>query len=119
MTSALLQLAELAGIVSEYHDIWGTPHTASDATRLGLLRAMGISCANAEEMAAALADWRARRWRQHLAPVLVSPAGQIPQVRLNLPEAAPPALDVAPGKWRYPDRRLPAAGIAPYRVQRD
>ncbi len=90
MTSALLQLAELAGIVSEYHDIWGTPHAANDATRRGLLRAMGISCDNDDEMAAALADWRARRWRQYLAPVLVSPAGQIPHVRLNLPAAELP-----------------------------
>lgn len=36
--SPLHQLADLAGIVSEYHDIWGNVHTASDATRISLLQ---------------------------------------------------------------------------------
>ena len=84
--SSLQQLAELAGIVSEYHDIWGNRHTASDATRVGLLRAMGIACDNETEIAASLANWRTRHWRQRLAPVQVAPAGQPVRVQLHLPE---------------------------------
>ena len=61
--SPLQQLADLAGIVSEYHDIWGNRHTASDATRIGLLRAMGIACDNETEIADSLASWWTRRWR--------------------------------------------------------
>jgi len=85
--SSLQQLAELAGIVSEYHDIWGNRHTASDATRVGLLRAMGIACDNETEIAASLANWRTRHWRQRLAPVQVAPAGQPVRVQLHLPES--------------------------------
>ena len=87
MTSSLQQLADLAGIVNEYHDIWGNAHAASDATRRGLLSAMGIACDNEERISAALTDWRTRHWRQRLAPVLVAPAGQVPHVRLHLPQA--------------------------------
>ncbi len=91
MISSLQQLADLAGIVSEYHDIWGNAHAASDATRRGLLRAMGTPCSNDVEIAASLTDWQTRHWRQRLAPVLVTPAGQVPHVRLHLPEAELPA----------------------------
>jgi (1->4)-alpha-D-glucan 1-alpha-D-glucosylmutase len=83
--SPLQQLADLAGIVSEYHDIWGNLHAASDSTRVGLLRAMGVACDNETEIAAALANWQTRHWRQRLAPVQVAPAGQAPRVQLHLP----------------------------------
>jgi (1->4)-alpha-D-glucan 1-alpha-D-glucosylmutase len=85
--SPLHQLAELAGIVSEYHDIWGNRHAASDATRVGLLHAMGIACDNETEIAESLANWQTRHWRQRLAPVQVAPAGQSVRVQLHLPES--------------------------------
>jgi (1->4)-alpha-D-glucan 1-alpha-D-glucosylmutase len=83
----LRQLADQAGIVAEYHDIWGTPHAATDAARRGLLRAMGIACGSEEEIAASLQRGRMRHWHQRLTPVLVVPAGQPPRVRLHLPQS--------------------------------
>jgi (1->4)-alpha-D-glucan 1-alpha-D-glucosylmutase len=85
--SPLYQLADLAGIVSDYHDIWGNLHSASDSTRVGLLRAMGIASESEAEIAESLANWRTRHWRQRLAPVQVAPAGQPLRVQLHLPES--------------------------------
>jgi len=89
MTSAssLQQLADLAGIVSEYHDIWGNPHSTSDATRRGLLQAMGISCADEAEIETSLQHWQMRHWHQRLAPVQVAPVAQAVKVRLQLPQS--------------------------------
>lgn len=86
MTSPLQQLADLAGIVSEYHDIWGTPHTTSDHSRRGLLQAMGIACDDDDAITASLAGWHKRHWRQRLPPVQVVPDGTALRVRLNLPQ---------------------------------
>jgi (1->4)-alpha-D-glucan 1-alpha-D-glucosylmutase len=87
MTSPLQQLADLAGIVAEYHDIWGTPHATSDHSRRGLLKAMGIACDSDEDIAASLATWHVRHWLQRLAPVQVVPVGQSVRVRLHLPQS--------------------------------
>lgn len=89
MTSAssLRTLADLVGIVAEYHDIWGNAHAASDATRRGLLQAMGIACGDDAEIETSLRLWRTRHWRQRLAPVQVIPANQAIQVQLHLPQA--------------------------------
>lgn len=86
MTSPLQQLADLAGIVAEYHDIWGTPHATSDHSRIGLLKAMGIACDNDAEIASSLADWHTQRWRQRIAPAHVVPVGQAIQIRIHLPQ---------------------------------
>ncbi len=85
--SSLRQLADLAGIVAEYHDIWGNAHAASDATRRGLLQAMGIACADDAEIAASLHRWQMRRWHRRLAPVQVAPAEQPLRIRLQLPHS--------------------------------
>lgn len=87
MTSPLQQLADLAGIVAEYHDIWGTPHSTSDHARCGLLKSMGIACETDEDIVASRADWRARHWRQRIAPVQVVPTGQAISVQLHLPQS--------------------------------
>lgn len=87
MSSPLQQLADLAGIVAEYHDIWGTQHATSDHSRRGLLKAMGIACDSDEDIAASLATWHVRHWRQRLAPVQVVPAGQHVRVRLHQPQS--------------------------------
>lgn len=87
MTFPLHQLAELAGIVSEYHDIWGHPHYASDSTRRGLLQAMGIACHDDAEITASLQHWQMQHWHRRLAPVHVAPADQPVPVRLQLPQS--------------------------------
>ncbi|OYY93702.1 MAG: 4-alpha-glucanotransferase [Hydrogenophilales bacterium 28-61-23] len=80
----LVDLAEISGIVAEYHDIWGNPHAASDATRRGLLQAMGIACASENEIAASLQNWRMRHWKRRMAPVRVVPIDRPPRIRLHL-----------------------------------
>jgi 4-alpha-glucanotransferase len=87
LNSPLRQLADLAGIVAEYHDIWGTAHAASDTTRRGLLQAMGIACGDDAEIDASLRQWHMRHWHQRLAPVQVVPAEQPVRVRLQLPQS--------------------------------
>jgi len=87
LDSPIRQLADLAGIVAEYHDIWGAAHAASDATRRGLLQAMGIACGDDAEIDASLRQWHMRHWHQRLAPVQVVPADQPVRVRLHLPQS--------------------------------
>lgn len=88
--SSLRQLADLVGIVAEYHDIWGNAHAASDTTRRGLLQAMGIACGDDAEIETSLRLWRIRHWRQRLAPVQVIPINQAIEVQLHLPQAEMP-----------------------------
>lgn len=85
-STPLQQLADLAGIVSEFYDIWGTPHATSDQSRRGLLKAMGIASDDDQAIAASLADWHHRHWLRRLAPVQVVAAGQAARLRLNLPQ---------------------------------
>jgi (1->4)-alpha-D-glucan 1-alpha-D-glucosylmutase len=87
LDSPLQQLADLAGIVSEYHDIWGAPHATSDHSRRGLLQAMGIACGDDAEIETSLRHWHLRHWHQRLAPVQVIPANQPLRVRLQLPQS--------------------------------
>jgi (1->4)-alpha-D-glucan 1-alpha-D-glucosylmutase len=87
LDTPLHQLANLAGIVSEYHDIWGAPHATSDHSRRGLLHAMGIACGDDAEIEAALRHWHLQHWHQRLAPVQVTPAEQPLRVRLQLPQS--------------------------------
>ncbi len=60
------RLGELAGILPEYHDIWGNPHATSDASRQALLGAMGLA-----DGEAALRAWEDEAWRRRLPPVHV------------------------------------------------
>ena len=84
----LRRLAELAGILPEYHDIWGTRHVTSDATRQALLTAMDIACGSEAEIAASLRAWQEREWMRHLAPVQVESADTPLRITLRLPAAA-------------------------------
>ncbi|MBI2290175.1 MAG: malto-oligosyltrehalose synthase [Betaproteobacteria bacterium] len=68
--SALDRLCELAGIAAGHTDIWGKQHRPSDATRVALLRAMGI-VEDAAGVEAALKAREERLWQRALAPVAV------------------------------------------------
>ena len=68
--SALDRLCALAGIAADYPDIWGETHRASEATRIALLRAMGI-VTDAAGVEAALREREERPWRRGLPPVAV------------------------------------------------
>mgnify|MGYP000872166700 CR=1 FL=1 len=92
----LHRLSELAGILSEYHDIWGRQHATSDDTRRALLGAMGFDCGDAATIEAALRAWEKDEWRQRLPPVAVVTADTPARVTLRLPAAAARA----DGRWR-------------------
>ena len=84
----LQRLAELAGILPGYHDIWGKHHATSDATRRALLTAMGIACGSEAEVAASLRAWQEREWSRRLPPVQVESAGAPLRITLRLPASA-------------------------------
>src|SRR5689334_20679397 len=65
---ALRALGELAGIASEYVDIWGRHHPTSDRTRTALLQAMRI---DTEDPQRSLHSLRDRDWTLGIKPVLV------------------------------------------------
>lgn len=83
--SALRRLAERAGILTEYHDIWGNGHATSDDTRRALLGAMGLLCSDEAACEATLEAWKERDWRRHLPPVLVVPSASPIRVPVCLP----------------------------------
>lgn len=95
-SGSLAELAALVGILPEYHDIWGARHATGDATRRGLLAAMGLAAATPAAVAKALESARRRRWHQALPPVRVEPVGEAPRLEFVLPEHA---LD-RPHRWR-------------------
>ncbi len=84
MNDALLRLAALHGIVSEYTDNWGQVHRASPATMRALLRAMGVDVADEEGAAAALHRMDAERWAEVVPPVIVWRPGRPCEVVLHL-----------------------------------
>lgn len=86
--SSLHRLCEIAGILPEYHDIWGRRHETSDETRCALLAAMGIACGSGAEIDAALRAWQEREWRRRLPPVQVETAGAPLRITLRLPARA-------------------------------
>ncbi len=79
------RLCELAGILPEYHDIWGNPHATSDASWQALLGAMGLA-GGEDEAAAALRVWEEGVWRRRLPPVHVVARDTPSRLTLYLPE---------------------------------
>jgi (1->4)-alpha-D-glucan 1-alpha-D-glucosylmutase len=81
----LEQLADLAGILPEYSDIWGDRHATSDAARRAILAAIGVPAGDPTEVDTALHAWSQRHWHQPLPPVQVARAGNRLAVPLCLP----------------------------------
>ena len=69
--TALDRLCQHYHIASEYQDIWGKRHLASEQTRRALLAAMGVLTETGEVMQQALARAEAADWRRALPPVQV------------------------------------------------
>jgi len=81
-SSPLVTLAERVGIASEYYDIGGTLHVASDDTKRAILSAMGFRVDSPEDLAKALQDWEEAPWRRPCEPVLVVREGASETVAL-------------------------------------
>lgn len=74
--SALRRLAELVGIVPEYLDQTGTERReTTDATRIAILRALGVDASTDERAAAALHAWESELAAERIAPVRVVEVG--------------------------------------------
>jgi (1->4)-alpha-D-glucan 1-alpha-D-glucosylmutase len=85
-SAVLDRLCGLCGIETQYLDVWKHPHPATRATKLALLRAMGVSADDEVEAAAALAETEERRWRNVLPAASVVGERESPlRVVLTLP----------------------------------
>jgi 4-alpha-glucanotransferase len=96
--SPLRALADRVGIVSEYLDQTGSAvRRTSDATRIAILRAMGIAAATTREAEAALAALDAQDAARLLEPVRVVPLRRARSMRLGL--TLPERLRGQPVRW--------------------
>ena len=66
---ALLRLARLAGIAPTYRDAWNKLRRVAPETLRLILGAMGLKAATPGDVAAALAELEAEKWRALLPPV--------------------------------------------------
>lgn len=85
MSTTLDRLAELAGIRSSYHDIYGGFHETSPEAKRDILAAMGFRIGNETALAESLALVAARPWREWLEPVTVCRRPAAPWVALAIP----------------------------------
>ena len=86
MSGELDRLCARCGVEIEYSDLWGNRRHASDATKLGLLKAMGVPLETAADAGAALAGIEENAWREVLPPVRVTRAGAAPSpIEITLP----------------------------------
>lgn len=87
MTNArgLDRLAELAGVESDYWDIWGNHHRVDDAAKANILAALGIAADSAADIAASLAQLEDAPWQRFLPPVVVAYENTPVEVSLCIP----------------------------------
>lgn len=83
----LEDLARLAGIESQYWDIWGNLHRTGDEAKASILGALGIPADDDAAVAAGIASLEEAEWTQPLPPVSVFRLGQSIALPLVLPAA--------------------------------
>ena len=71
----IAELARLVGIAESYADAYGNPADVPEATRRGLLEALGLPTASPDQARESLAHARALR-RGPIPPLVVAPAGR-------------------------------------------
>jgi 4-alpha-glucanotransferase len=69
---SLLRVARLAGIAPAYRDAWGKQRRVAPETLRQILGAMGLAAATRGDVAAALAELEAEKWRALLPPVVTT-----------------------------------------------
>ena len=86
MSGELDRLCARCGVEVEYSDLWGNRRHPGDATKVRVLKAMGVSLDSAADAGAALAEIESRAWRTVLPPVKVARAGAAPlPIEITLP----------------------------------
>jgi (1->4)-alpha-D-glucan 1-alpha-D-glucosylmutase len=86
MSGELDRLCARCGVELEYSDLWGNRRRASEAAKVGLLKAMGVPIETAADAGAALAGIEESAWREVLPPVRVARVGAAPlPIEITLP----------------------------------
>jgi (1->4)-alpha-D-glucan 1-alpha-D-glucosylmutase len=83
----LRELACACGMELAYTDIWGREQQASPETLHALLATMGVQASDDRQVRQALAARLSQEWEAVLAPVLVCPAAEAPEIPVVLPAA--------------------------------
>ncbi|KYH45512.1 4-alpha-glucanotransferase [Branchiibius sp. NY16-3462-2] len=84
-SAALLELAGVCGVATEYHDWTGNHVQVGSDTIRAVLGALGVVVSDDESARAALEDQRSAAWRRTLPPVVVAREGWTPTVLIHLP----------------------------------
>src|SRR5512132_4350153 len=83
--TSLERLVTLAGVESDYWDIWGNHHHVHAAAKRDILGALGLSTEDAAAIAASIRELEEQSWRRPLPPVLIALEGEPPEIPLSLP----------------------------------
>jgi 4-alpha-glucanotransferase len=81
------QAARAWGIETDYWDIWGQQHHASQELETAILRSLGVDTSSRELLAEALERRQQRQLRSPLAPTIFLTAGLPNEVPVSLPDA--------------------------------
>ncbi|GMA18674.1 4-alpha-glucanotransferase [Arsenicicoccus piscis] len=87
-SSALIELARLCGVATEYWDWQGRHVDVPSSTIRSVLTALGQPASTEPEVQSALARLRDRDWRRTLPPVVVMKAGESRELRVHVPHGA-------------------------------
>jgi (1->4)-alpha-D-glucan 1-alpha-D-glucosylmutase len=85
------RLAELAGIEPSYRDYFGREIVVERATKVALLRALGLDVSSDDAVAQAIERLESGPWLRVLEPVTIAMQGTTPRVALTMPAADVPA----------------------------
>jgi 4-alpha-glucanotransferase len=83
--ASLERLTELAGIETEYWDIWGKHHKLGDTSKRSILAALGLPAGDNEQIAASMDRLLELTWRRWLPPVVVAYENEPVELPLSLP----------------------------------
>lgn len=83
--ASLERLTELAGIETEYWDIWGNHHPVSDAGKRRILAALGLPSGDDGQIATSADRLLGLAWRRWLPPVVVAYENEPVELPLSLP----------------------------------
>ena len=130
--TSLDRLAALAGIESEYWDIWGNYHPIDAEAKQSILAALGLPAGDDASVADSIRQLEEQNWRRWLPSVIVVNEGEPPAMPLSIPDARatqPLTLQIVeesgkqceftfvPGDMPIIERRSIAGEVMRYRVE--